>query len=286
MQRREAPKMWGSVGSAVVLVASGYLALVLYAYFNQANMLYLPDLPGGRSEATPADAGLVYESVTLTTEDGLKLDAWYVPAPDARGVVLFCHGNAGNITHRLTTLTLLHELGLASLIFDYRGYGLSEGQPSEAGTYRDAEAAWQYLRQRGHAADDIIVMGRSLGAAVATELAQRHAARALVLESAFTSVPDTAAEHYPFLPVRWLSRFQYDTLRRLPSIHVPVLIVHSRDDEIIPYHHGRRLFEAANEPKEFLELRGGHNDAIFVSGLDYYRRGLAAFFEHHAAPRR
>ena len=273
--------MWRGASIVLLLLALGYCALLLQIYFNQSNLLYLPEYAGIRSDVTPADAGLSYQSVALATEDGLQLDAWYVPAATARGVILFCHGNAGNITHRITTLKLLHEMGFATLIFDYRGYGRSQGVPTEQGTYRDAEAAWQYLRGQGHEEDDIIVMGRSLGGAVAAELAQRHTPRAVVLESTFTSTPDLAAELYPLFPVRWLSRFQYATMEYLRSITAPVLIVHSRDDEIIPFHHGQRLFEAANPPKQFLELKGGHNETIFVSGIDYYRNGLNNFFNQY-----
>jgi fermentation-respiration switch protein FrsA (DUF1100 family) len=270
------------ISAGLLLLVLIYLGLTLYLYLSQAGMLYLPDFPGENRDITPADAGLAYEQIELTTADGLHLAAWFVPGPTkARGVILFCHGNAGTIASRITTLELLQGLGFATLIFDYRGYGDSEGRPSEQGTYRDAEAAWQYLRGQGYAGDEIIIMGRSLGAAVAAQLASRHSPGAVVLESTFTSVPDVAAELYPLFPVRFISRFHYNTLSRMPAIHAPLLIVHSRDDEIIPYSHGRRLFAAANEPKQFLELKGGHNDSIYVSGIEYYRRGLDDFFRHY-----
>jgi fermentation-respiration switch protein FrsA (DUF1100 family) len=195
-------------------------------------------------------------------------------------VVLFCHGNAGNISHRLDSIRLFHELGLSVLIFDYRGYGQSSGKPTEKGTYRDADAAWHYLvTLRGILPGHIILFGRSLGAPIAADLATRQSAAAVILESAFTSVPDVAAKFYPWLPVRWLSRYQYNTRKKLASIHSPVMIVHSRDDEIIEYANGERLFEAANEPKQFLELRGGHNDGFMVSGKDYIR-GLNNFLDN------
>lgn len=273
--------IWRSAGNLVFVLLSAYALMCLYLYFNQSGMLYLPGYGGANKQATPADAGLVYEELQLVTDDAVQLHAWYVPARQARGVILFCHGNAGTIADRLATLELLNELGFAVLIFDYRGYGRSDGEPSEQGTYHDAEAAWQYLRARDYAAVEIVIMGRSLGAAVAAQLADRHTPAALVLESSFTSVPDVAAQLYPLLPVRLLSRFSYNTLERLPRIQAPLLIVHSRDDEIIPYSHGRRLFQAANEPKQFLPLKGGHNDAIYASGIDYYRRGLDEFFQRY-----
>jgi fermentation-respiration switch protein FrsA (DUF1100 family) len=263
--------------SIVSIFAIGYAVLAAALFFYQPNLLYFPDMPSREIEATPGDIGLKFEALTLTTRDDEQLDAWFIPADPARGVVLFCHGNAGNISHRLDSIRLFHELGLSVLIFDYRGYGQSTGKPTEKGTYRDADAAWDYLvEQRGIPAEHIILFGRSLGASIAADLATRQSAAAVVLESAFTSVPDIAAKFYPWLPVRWLSRYQYDTRKKLASIHSPVLIVHSRDDEIISYSNGEQLYEAAREPKQFLPLRGGHNDGFLVSGKDYIR-GLDAF---------
>jgi fermentation-respiration switch protein FrsA (DUF1100 family) len=263
--------------SIVSVFAIGYAVLAVALFFYQPNMLYFTDMPSREIEATPGDIGLDYEPLTLATRDDEQLDAWFIPADPARGVVLFCHGNAGNISHRLVSIQLFHELGLSVLIFDYRGYGQSTGKPTEKGTYRDADAAWDYLvTQRGIPAEHIILFGRSLGASIAADLATRQSAAAVILESGFTSVPDVAANLYPWLPVRWLSRYQYDTRKKLAKIHSPVLIVHSRDDEIISYSNGERLFEAANEPKQFLQLRGGHNDGFFVSGKDYIQ-GLDSF---------
>jgi hypothetical protein len=265
--------------SIVSVFAIGYAVLAVALFFYQPNLLYFPDMPTREIEATPADIGLDFEPLTLVTRDDEELDAWFIPADHARGVLLFCHGNAGNISHRLESIRVFHELGLSVLIFDYRGYGQSSGKPTEKGSYRDADAAWRYLvTQRGIPAEHIILFGRSLGASVAADLATRQSAAAVILESGFTSVPDLAAKFYPWLPVRWLSRYQYDTRKKLADIHSPVLIVHSRDDEIISYANGERLFEAANEPKQFLQLRGGHNDGFFVSGKDYIQ-GLDSFLE-------
>ncbi len=263
--------------SIVSAFAIGYAVLATALFFYQPNLLYFPDMPTRQIQATPEVIGLEYESLTLTTSDDEQLDAWFIPADPARGTVLFCHGNAGNISHRLDSIRIFHDLGLSVLIFDYRGYGQSTGRPTEKGTYKDADAAWQYLvEQRGTQPENIILFGRSLGASIAADLATRQPAAGVILESAFTSVPDVAAQLYPWLPVRWLSRYQYNTRKKLADIHSPVLIVHSRDEEIIPYSNGERLYEAANEPKLFLELRGGHNDGFMVSG-DSYIRGLETF---------
>ena len=263
--------------SIVSVFAIGYAVLAVALFFYQPNLLYFPDMPTREIEATPADIGLDFEPLTLVTRDDEELDAWFIPADHARGVLLFCHGNAGNISHRLESIRVFHELGLSVLIFDYRGYGQSSGKPTEKGSYRDADAAWRYLvTQRGIPAEHIILFGRSLGASVAADLATRQSAAGVILESAFTSVPDLAAKFYPWLPVRWLSRYQYDTRKKLADIHSPVLIVHSRDDEIISYSNGEQLFEAAREPKQFLPLRGGHNDGFLLSGKDYIR-GLDGF---------
>lgn len=271
-----------SIWSFLGLVLAAYLALGLFLFLFQSRLLYYPNLPSRAVVATPERAGLVYESVEIVTEDGVRLDGWFVPAAgQARGVLLFFHGNAGNISHRLDSLRIFHDLGLAVLIFDYRGYGRSEGTVSEQGTYLDAEAAWRHLTEaRGIPEKNIVLFGRSLGAAIAAHLAARHEPGALIMESAFTSVPDLAARFYRVYPARWLSRYRYDAKTSLASVTCPVLIVHSPDDEIIPFDEGRALFAAAKEPKRFLELRGGHNDGFMSSGRIYID-GLDAFLSAH-----
>lgn len=263
--------------SVVYALAIGYAVLAVALFFYQPNLLYFPDMPGRELEVTPAAIGLDYETLTLTTGDDERLNAWFIPAEEARGTLLFCHGNAGNISHRLESIHIFHKLGLSVLIFDYRGYGQSSGIPSEAGTYRDAESAWRYLVDvRGIRPERIILFGRSLGASIAAELASRTTPAGVILESAFTSVPDVAAGLYPWLPVRWLSRYRYNTLEYLADIRSPVLIIHSHDDEIIPYSNAEILLAASHEPKQLLKLRGGHNDGFLVSRTDYLR-GLERF---------
>ena len=267
--------------SILLTIGGAYGVLLLLLFFGQSRLLYLPNLPSREHIATPTQAGLPFESVKIETDDGIKLDGWFVPATPSRGVLLFFHGNAGNISHRLQSLKIFHDLGLSTLIIDYRGYGRSEGAPSEQGTYLDAEAAWRYLtQQRDIPPQNIVLFGRSLGAAVASYLATQHTPGALIVESGFTSVPSLAADLYPFLPARWLSRFHYDTETYLQNIKCPVLIVHSREDEIIPFEHGRRLYRSAREPKQFLELQGGHNDGFLVNEQDYVN-GLDAFLTAH-----
>lgn len=264
-----------------VPVAIAYAAIVLLVFVFQSRLVYFPQI-GRELSVTPQAYGLDFESVSITTEDGETLHAWWVPAPAARGTVLFFHGNAGNISHRIDYLLMFRKLGYATLIFDYRGYGNSTGTPSEAGTYRDAAAAWRWLTQtRGIPPGDIVFAGESLGAAVASGLAVQHPPRALVLLSTFTSAPDLGAQVYPLIPVRLISRFSYDNLAYVRQIKVPVLVAHSRDDDIIPFAHGRRIFEAASEPRQFLEMRGGHNDG-FVFMREEWVKVLAAFLEQHA----
>ncbi len=266
-----------TVLSIVMLVAAGYAAVLVLAFAFQSRLVYFPNVPSRTVGPGPDSIGLAYEAVEIITEDGIQLDAWYVPAREARGTVLFFHGNAGNISHRLDSLRVFNQLGLSTLIFDYRGYGRSEGKVSEQGIYRDAEAVWRHLTgERGIPAAEIVVFGRSLGAAVAAYMASRHRPGALIIESGFVSVPDMAAELYPWLPARWLARIGFPTGDFLKSVSCPVLVVHSRDDEIIPFGHGQSLFEIASEPKQFLEMRGGHNDGFLVSGRQYLD-GLDAF---------
>ena len=241
-----------------------YALLVALMWAFQERLLYLPNA-GREHIATPADRGLVWEAVTLTTEDDVALDAWWVPAPEPRASLLFFHGNAGNISHRLESIAQFHRLGLSVLIVDYRGYGRSEGRPSESGTALDARAAWHWLRNEADSeADEIIVFGRSLGAAVAAELAaylvdQQAAPAAVILESPFRSVPALAQQLYPFLPARWLARIDYPVETYVTRIQAPLLVIHSRDDEIIPFSHGEAVYQLAQAPKQLLEIQGGHN---------------------------
>jgi len=266
----------------LLLAVGAYLVLLLTLFLAQARLIYLPDIPSRALLATPARLGLAFEELNLVTEDGVRLHAWLVPAPGARGTLLFAHGNAGNISHRLDSIEIFHQLGLDVLIFDYRGYGDSTGRPSELGTYRDIEAAWRELTERrGVAPGRIVVFGRSLGAAVAAWLATRERPAGLILESAFTSLPDLAADIYPFLPARYLVRFQYPSERYLTEARAPVLIVHSRDDEIVPFRHGQRLAQVAGA--ELLELRGTHNDG-FLRRPALYQAGLDRFLERVLGP--
>jgi fermentation-respiration switch protein FrsA (DUF1100 family) len=256
-----------------------YLGLLLFLYLYQDRLLYLPDLPSRKVDVTPEDIGLVYESVTLSAEDGVKTDGWYLPHPSARATLLFFHGNAGNISHRLDSLALFHSLGLSVLIIDYRGYGRSEGRPKEAGIYRDADAAWRHLVDtRQIAPEHILLFGRSFGGAVAAYLASRQPALGLILESTFTSAPDMAAQLYPWLPARWLTRFNYDSRGRLAHIHTPLLVIHSRQDDIIPFSHGETLYAEGRQPKRFFELNGSHNDGVMLD-IERYRRALDDFID-------
>ncbi|MES9993683.1 MAG: alpha/beta hydrolase [Candidatus Thiodiazotropha sp.] len=247
------------------------LAFSLYLYFNQTNLIHLPNIPSRELQTTPAQRGFAFEQVSLLTEDKVKLDGWFIPHESPRATLLFFHGNAGNISHRLDSIALFSSLGLSVLIIDYRGYGRSQGKPSEQGLYRDAEAAWSYLlEERSIPGQQILLFGRSLGGAVAAYLAANHDPMGVVLESSFTSVPDMAAELYPWLPVRWLAHYDYNSVERMADIGSPVMIIHSRQDEIIPFDHGRTLYERAAEPKRFLELSGDHNSG-FMQNIDSYR---------------
>jgi uncharacterized protein len=257
----------------VVLLIS-YAALMFLMYFIQERMIYFPDR---KIRETPEHLGLPYEEIAFEASDGVSLSGWYVPAPTERGIILFCHGNAGNISHRLESLKIFHDLGMTVLIFDYRGYGKSEGRPSETGTYLDASAAWHYLVDvKKKSPTRIIIFGRSLGGAVAVELALRKKPAGLIIESSFRSLPELGKKFYPWLPVRLLARFRYSTIDKVVSLACPKLIVHSPQDEIVPFAHGRAIYEKAAPPKEFLEITGGHNDGFLVSG-DTYTEGLERF---------
>lgn len=253
-----------------------FLLLSVSLYYRQESMLFFPDR---EIRHTPKDIGLAYDEVSFTTKDGVVITGWFIPADDEKGVILFCHGNAGNVSDRLDSIQIFHKLGASVLIFDYRGYGRSGGSISEHGTYLDAEAAWDYLVESKHKSPgDIIIFGRSLGGAIAAETALRKGPAGLILESTFLSVPAIAGTYYPWLPVKYLAKYRYSTVDKVALIASPKLIIHSREDEIIPFEHGRKIYEKAAPPKEFLEIRGGHNEGFMLSG-DSYRQGLGRFIE-------
>jgi uncharacterized protein len=255
------------------LVLACLLIMLMLRWFEHAQVFH----PDPVLTATGAELGRPFDDVQFKGSDGIGLNGWFFPAqtnsPRARLAVLLCHGNAGNIGHRLDTCAALLATGANVLVFDYRGYGRSQGHPSEEGTYLDAQAAYQWLRQRGFAGTNIIAFGESLGGAVAAEVAAREPVGGLVLQSTFTSIPDIGAELFPWLPVRWLGKIRYDTHSKLPRLRIPVLVMHSRVDDLIPFRHGQRNFAAANEPKLFWEISGGHNEPLanrrqFITGVE------------------
>jgi len=260
--------------SIIFILVSVWCLLSILLYFLQPKFVYFPT---SELVLTPNNIQLGYEDVFIKTASNTTIHGWFIPHNNPRGTLLFFHGNGGNISHRLDSLAIFNALGLSVLIIDYSGYGQSEGKPTEQGTYQDAEAAWQFLlTEKQLNPKDIIIFGRSLGAAVAIWLAMQNDPRAMIVESAFSSIADIGKHYYPYLPVKYLARIKYPSLKRLASVKCPVLFVHSPDDDIVPYKFGRKLFAAANEPKEFLDIQGGHNDGFFVSGK-HYINGLDKF---------
>lgn len=260
------------VGGASLLVAA-YLGLCVLLIVFQERLIYIPNTA---VERTPADVGLDYEALSLATADGETIAAWYVPGEADHATVLYSHGNAGNLGHRLGVVEDLHAMGLSVLIYDYHGFGDSTGDPGESETYADAMACWTWLtEERGVPPEEVVIWGRSLGGGVAVWLATQVEPGALVVESSFTSIPDVGAVHYPWLPVRLANRHEYPSLERIDDVGVPVLIAHGDGDAIVPYEHGRALFSAAAEPKSFVELSGDHNGLGLAS--EAFRPQLAGF---------
>ena len=269
------------MSSTLLVLFIAFVGLILWLRWSEPRMLYYPER---EIQSTPDAIGLRYEDVTLTASDGVHLDGWFLPANAPASTdghlpstILFFHGNAGNMSHRLEKLNIFHSLGVDVLIIDYRGYGRSEGTPNEQGTYRDAEAAYVFLTQTRHRDPKrLVVYGESLGSAIAADLASKRPVGGLILEEAFTSIGDVGQKMFPFLPVRLLVRNKYDTVSKMRQIHAPLLMFHSRDDEFFGMRHAQRLLAAANEPKRLLELRGGHNDA-FLTSTEIFRNGLKEF---------
>lgn len=272
--RPDVRKMLSFITTLLVLL----LLWNIFIFLQQPGMVYYPTR---QLDSTPDHWGLDYEDVVLKTEDGLDLHAWFIPNPSARKVLLFFHGNAGNMSHRRESVEIFNRLKLNVFIIDYRGYGKSQGRPGEQGTYRDARAAWDYLvKVRNINPEDIILFGRSLGGSVATKLAMEKTPAGLIVESTFSSARDMADVVMPLLSHVVVLRFNYDTESSIRKVTCPVLVVHSKEDEIIPYRLGYKVYDAANQPKSHLVLRGGHNDGFYVSGKDY-TEGLKRYLDSH-----
>jgi len=259
-------------GVISVLVSIGLLSGMLYLM--QPSMVFFPsrDLT-----ATPGQWGLAYEDVTIDTADGLRLHGWFLPHEGSNEVLLFLHGNGGNISHRGESLLIFQRLGLNVLIIDYRGYGRSEGTPSEDGLYEDARSAWRYLTEiRSYRAGQIIIFGRSLGGAVAVKLATEQEPAKVILESTFSSARDMASSLMPVLSKIVVLRYRFDSLAHIAQLQAPLLVLHSPDDETIPFRLGEKLYEAADAPKQFAKLKGDHNYG-FIESQPSYERALGRF---------
>ncbi len=249
---------------------------MLIPKFIEKRLVFHPNRSNDRT--TPDSCGIKYDDVTFRTEDGLSLNGWFIsgknPSPDVDlHTLLWFHGNSGNINRRLDNIKMLHDrVPVNVFIFDYRQYGRSEGKISEQGTYMDAMAALAYLHTRNDInSDKIIFFGRSLGSAVAVELAVKEKCSALILETPFTSIREMGKALYPFLPFTPFLRTKYDSLSKIKGINVPTLIMHGDKDELVPIEQGKTLYEHANEPKEFYTIPGAmHNDTHIVGGEEYF----------------
>lgn len=279
-ESRPRPRLKNLVGTLILLC---FLWGVL-RWFEYSQVYH----PHKKLEQSGDALGRAWENVFFETSDGVRLNGWFFPtdanSPRRQWAVLLCHGNAGNISHRFHYFQLLLELGVNVFAFDYRGYGASEGRPSEEGTYADAVAARRWLQEKGFTPERILALGESLGGAIVAELAARGPLAGIILQSTFSSVPAVGAELFPWLPVRWISTIRYDVPAKLARIKTPLLILHSREDSLIAFHHAEKNFAAANAPKFLRELAGGHNEALDTDA-ERYRKYLEEFLKavegHH-----
>jgi uncharacterized protein len=238
-------------------------------------------LPVKELDGTPKNIKLKFDEVSLLTADKVKLHAWWVPREKARATLIFSHGNGGNISHRLDKLRIFHDLGLNVLLYDYRGYGKSEGTPNEKGVYADVQAAYDYVvKEQKVPAGEIVAYGESLGGPVAAHLAANNPVKALILDSTFTSLKEMARSRSPLLA--GLVQSKFDTLADVATVKSPTLVMHSPDDEIIPYAQGAELFAASKAPKQFVKLQGSHNRGFLVSKKKYVK-GLSDFLTANVA---
>ena len=248
----------------------------IYFYLQQPRMVFFPlkDV-----EQTPNQWGLQYEKVNLKSTNGNRISGWYIPGKIPGRALLFFHGNGGNISHRRESIEIFHHLGLNVLIIDYQGYGDSEGTPGEQAMYDDGRAAFDYLvKYRKFMKENIVVFGRSLGGAVAARISAEKQPGAAILESTFASVPDVASYYFPKLSKIIFSRYRFNSLAQVAKIHCPLLVFHSKQDDVIPYQSGVKLYNAANNPRMFVELVGDHNSG-FMQSQPAYQDVLASFLE-------
>lgn len=262
-------------------ILSGLLFTFLFLGLGWLYIRYLEKrtifYPSRTIEFLPGESGLDFEDIFFSTADNLKLQAWFIPHPKGRYTVIFCHGNAGNISHRIEKINFFHRLGCNVFIFDYRGYGRSQGSPSEKGLYIDAASAYLYLLSRGIKPEQLIGYGESLGTAVIIDLASRQPMRALIIDSGFSSGKDMARIAYSLLPY-WLFSVRLDSASKIRDIGIPKLIIHSLNDEIVPIALAKKLYAAAKEPKAFIQVRGGHN-SCFYDSQEIFRKGISDFLE-------
>lgn len=241
----------------ISIILLSYCAFLAYLYFNQRNMIYLPNKNIPDQLTWLAED---MESITLLTDDGLNLSAWYKPATQNLATIVYFHGNAGHIGYRVPLVRPYLNEGYGVMLVEYRGYGGNPGKPTEQGLYKDARAAIEYLLSHQVKPNQMVLYGESLGTSVAIQMATEYPIRALVLRSSYSSLTDVAAHHYKYLPVRWLLKDRYESIKLISTIHAPLLIIHGEQDKIIPIQFGKKLFSAANEPKQSVFLpRARHN---------------------------
>lgn len=251
------------------------ILVVVYIRYLERKSVFYPARP---LFATPEDLGIAFEDVYIQTEDRVRVHGWLIKAPSARSTVIFLHGNAGNIGDRLGKIDLFHRMGLNVLVIDYRGYGKSEGHPTEKGVYQDAVAAYDYLLERKDMrGQNAVGYGASLGGAVAIDLATKRSLACLIVDSTFSSAADIAKRIYPFVP-SFLIGTKLDSVTKIKHVKIPKLFIHSVEDRIVPVALGRKLYDAAPGPKEFIEIRGDHNDG-HIHDQDKIREGIKKFLQ-------